>query len=191
MATFGMHLISEHRCLFAMLLLTVSLVATACGNGPARQLAIPAVRGRALDVTSQGSLPSRGPSGAVATAPQLQADAISDTGTVIYRVGQTAAAGSLRVTIDRVVGVAGEAGNMPEAGQRFLLVYMTVENSGKEAQALSFFSTSITDAAGRHYFVEPYASSLSGSVPLNALLPPGGRMSGTRADTYCRCTPEI
>lgn len=181
MTAHGTHLTAGRRWFLASLLLTIALVATACRSGLAAQAAVPDSLRGVLEVASQGSLAARGVSVAVLTVQELTLDSVAEAGAVTYRVGQTATVGSLRVTLDKVAATAGEAGNWPQAGQRFLLVYVTVENTGQAAQALTSFSTSVTDMAGTHYFVEPNAGYLSAAQPLDASIPAGGRMSGIRA----------
>ena len=58
--------------------------------------------------------------------------------------------------------------------------YFAVANAGAAPQALSFFSTSVTGMAGRRHNVEPHAGYLSAAQPVDAYLPPDGRMSGNR-----------
>lgn len=174
------HLIIDRRWLFTVLLTSITLTVTACGSELPAQAAIPGARGGAPRLASQDSLPATSASTALSSARESNGDSVADTETVIYRVGQTATVGDLRVTLDRVAASAGEAGNLPDAGQRFLLVYITVENTGEVPQPLSSFSTSVTDTAGRHFFVEPLAGRLSVAQRLELTIPPGGRTSGNR-----------
>jgi hypothetical protein len=181
MTTQRMHPTPERRWPFAVLLLTIILVTTACGSGLEAQAAAADSQVSAGQVASQGSLPARGLSGVASTAAQdVNADLVAGTDAAIYRVGQMAAVGDLRVTVDSVAVSAGVAGEMPDAGQHFLLVNITVVTTGKPAQALPFFSTSVTDMAGRHYFVEPRAGHLSAVQPPSVSRPLAGQATFSR-----------
>jgi Domain of unknown function (DUF4352) len=154
MTAHRMHLTAEWLCLLAIPLLTVVLVATACGAGVATHAAVPDARGVAPRGMPQDALSDRSDSAAAPTARGLDVAPVADVETVTYSVGQTAAVGDLLVTVDKVAVTAREAGNLPQAGKRFLFVYITVENTGKAAQSLNYLATSVTDTAGRRYFVE-------------------------------------
>jgi hypothetical protein len=175
-----MHPTAARSWLLAVLLLTITLVTTACGSGLEAHAAAADSQVSDEQVSSQGSLRARGVSGAASTAQDVNADAIAGPDAAIYRVGQTAAVGSLRVTLDKAAVAAGEAGNVADAGQRFVLVYLTVQNTGKEAQSLSLFSTMVTDMGGRRYFAESSAGFLSTARPLGSSIAPGDRTSGNR-----------
>jgi hypothetical protein len=175
-----MHLTAGRRRLLAALLLTTALVATACGGASATQGPVADGRSSAPAAARQGAPADESAPGAASATPAVPANLVADVDIVTYRVGETANLGNLRVTLDRAAVTAGEAGNVAEAGKRFLLIYLTLENTGKAAQSLSFFSTSVRDVAGRTYFVEPYAGYLSAARPLALVIAPRSRLSGNR-----------
>jgi hypothetical protein len=172
--------LSKHSGLFTVLLLTITLVTTACGSGSAAPAAAADAQGSAGQLASQGSLPARGVSGTASTSQDVNADPVAGADVAVYRVGQTAAVGDLRVTVDSVAVSAGVAGEMPDAGQHFLLVNITAETTGTPAQAPPFFSTMVTDMAGRYYFVEPRAGDLSAARLPGVSRPPAGQATFSR-----------
>jgi hypothetical protein len=89
-----------------------------------------------------------------------------------YTIGQTAPVGELRVTLDKVTTMSGEASNQPDPGNRFILAYFTVENTGKTAFAMNtLVATRFQDMAGKEYRValltsplDPLTNNLDGDV---------------------------
>jgi hypothetical protein len=99
---------------------------------------------------------------------------------VTNQIGQTATLGDLHVTLDQVVTVPGEGGNLPTAGNRFVFVSVTIENTGTTPLATNAVAqSSVQDAAGKQYGLEPNAIMLSASHPLNGEVAPGEKTSGT------------
>jgi len=99
---------------------------------------------------------------------------------VTNQIGQTATLGDLHMTLDNVATVPGEGGNLPTAGNRFVFVSVTIENTGKTPLATNAVAqSSMQDAAGTHYALAPNAIMLSATHPLNGEVAPGEKISGT------------
>ena len=99
-----------------------------------------------------------------------------------FQIGQTAAVGDLRVTLDSVAEAPLEAGNLPSPGNRFLLLHVTIENTGQETlQVTGLMETNLQDAAGNSYGFDPFANSLgaiNGDNSLDGTLAPGETHAG-------------
>lgn len=96
--------------------------------------------------------------------------------TASYRMGQTANVGDLRVTLDKVLISPGAGGILPTAGNHFVFVYFTVENTGKSASQLNMMtSTHLEDATGKQYtfdpdtiMLDPNTTNLDGGIEAGA-----------------------
>jgi hypothetical protein len=76
--------------------------------------------------------------------------------TASYQIGQTASVGDLQVTLDKVMISPGAGGILPTAGNHFVFVYFTVENTGQSASQLNMMtSTHLEDATGKQYTFDP------------------------------------
>lgn len=104
-----------------------------------------------------------------------------------FQIGQTAPLGDLRVTLDKMTTISGQAGNLPETGMRFLVLYLTVQNTGKTPlTTLALAVSTLTDAAGNVYGFNPnalYASTITSGGDLNGELAGGAKESGKVAYT--------
>lgn len=102
-----------------------------------------------------------------------------------YQMGQTARLGDLHITLDKMTTISGQAGNLPDAGMRFLVLYLTVENTGQTAlTSLSLASSTLTDATGTVYGFDPhalFAKGTNGSNDLNGDIASGAKESGALA----------
>jgi hypothetical protein len=101
-------------------------------------------------------------------------------------LGDTSTLGDLRVTLDKVAQEPGTVNNVPDAGDRFLIVYVTIENTGKTpVSLLSFSQASMADAAGKLYGYNlktvMVTSALQG-ITLSGEIQPGEK--GTAAGGY-------
>ena len=95
------------------------------------------------------------------------------------QVGQTATLGDLSVTLDKVTAVPGELGNLPDAGNRFIFVYVTIENTGTATlRTNSVTQATLSDPAGKQYYFEPNAIMLGVSRSLNGEVASGEKTSG-------------
>lgn len=99
-----------------------------------------------------------------------------------FQIGQTASVGDLRVTLDKVSEAPLDAGNLPQPGNRFLLVHVTIRNTGAAAmQVAGLGETNLKDAAGNSYGFDPFANNLpaaGGDNALDAQIPAGGTHAG-------------
>jgi hypothetical protein len=99
-----------------------------------------------------------------------------------FQVGETASVGDLRVTLDSVAEAPLEVGHLPTAGNRFLLVHVTVENTGQAAfRVTGIMETNLKDAAGNSYGYDPFANTLSAvnsDTSLEGEIPAGGTRTG-------------
>ncbi|HEY3291284.1 MAG TPA: DUF4352 domain-containing protein, partial [Anaerolineae bacterium] len=99
-----------------------------------------------------------------------------------YNIGQTANDGDLRITLDKVTTVAGEGNNLPEHGNRFVVFYATVANTGKTPLSVPVFAfPMVNDAAGKTYPFSPNTIMLSAahiSDLIGVDIPAGGKLSG-------------
>jgi hypothetical protein len=93
-----------------------------------------------------------------------------------YGIGQTAAVGDLRLTLDRVATVAG----VPTAGNRFVFAYFTVANKGQTPfQINTLTGTHWEDAAGKQYFADPFSVGLDpNTTNFDGAIAPGATQSG-------------
>jgi hypothetical protein len=99
-----------------------------------------------------------------------------------YQIGQTASVGDLRVTLDKVSEAALDPSSLPQVGNRFLLVHVTIQNAGQVALQITGLSeTNLKDAAGTSYGYDPFANNLpevSSDNGLDGEIPAGGTRSG-------------
>jgi hypothetical protein len=99
-----------------------------------------------------------------------------------FQIGQTASVGDLRVTLDSVAEAPLEVGHLPTAGNRFLLVHVTIENTGQAAfQVNGVMETNLKDAAGNSYGFDPFANTLgavNSDTMLDGEIPAGGTRTG-------------
>ena len=96
-------------------------------------------------------------------------------------IGQTGSVGDLRVTVDRVSQPA-IADGLPQPGNRFLIVHVTIANTGKTAlQVTALGETDMKDAAGNSYGFDPFANSLPSlgvGLGFDGEIPAGGTKAG-------------
>ena len=119
--------------------------------------------------------------GVSANVPQAQAPGAPATPLpASYQIGQTAPVGDLRVTLDRVATLPGADANLPAPGNRFVFVYLTVENTGQTAFAVNTLTgTHWEDAAGKQYFGDPFSVGLDpNATNFEGDIQPGTKRSG-------------
>jgi Domain of unknown function (DUF4352) len=96
-------------------------------------------------------------------------------------IGQTGNVGDLRVTVDKVSQPA-IADGLPQPGNRFLIVHVTIANTGKTAlQVTALGETNMKDAAGNDYGFDPFANalpSLGAGGGFDGEIPAGGTKVG-------------
>jgi Domain of unknown function (DUF4352) len=97
-------------------------------------------------------------------------------------VGDTATFGDLKVTLTKVAADPGVVGNAPDAGNRFIVIYATIENTGKTTLSnLSIAQSNLSDAAGTLYGYSQKTVMLTSSLP--GLTLNGEIQSGEKATT--------
>jgi hypothetical protein len=99
-----------------------------------------------------------------------------------FQIGQTATVGDLSVTLDKVSQAPLDQGNLAQPGNRFLLVHVTITNTGQTAlQVTALAETNLQDAAGNNYGFDPFANSTAAVTSDNGLdgeVPAGGTRAG-------------
>jgi hypothetical protein len=97
----------------------------------------------------------------------------------IYKVGDVIAMGTTTLTINEVAYPAGDQFNQPQAGNKFLVVDLTLENKGAQAISVStLMQMSIKDAGSRKYAVDIMASMASGGTSPDGEIAPGEKLRG-------------
>jgi len=99
-----------------------------------------------------------------------------------FQIGQTATVGDLSVTLDKVSEASLDQTGLPQVGNRFLLVHVTITNTGQTAlQVTTLSETNLKDAAGNSYGFDPFANSTAAVTSDNGLdgeVPAGGTRAG-------------
>jgi len=95
-----------------------------------------------------------------------------------YQIGQTASVGDLRVTLDKVAVAPPSANPLQQAGDRYLLVHITIQNTGQTALQVNGTETSLKDAAGAVYGFDPFVSSSATGALIDGPIPAGGTLAG-------------
>jgi hypothetical protein len=99
-----------------------------------------------------------------------------------FQIGQTASVGDLRVTLDHVSEPAMDPGSLPQPGNRFLLVHITIQNSGQSpAEITGLSEMNLKDGAGTSYGFDPFANSLAavgGADSMDGTLAAGATRAG-------------
>lgn len=97
-------------------------------------------------------------------------------------IGENATLGDMHITLDKVATVAGDVGNLPDAGNRFVVVSATLENSGKTPlTTLSFSTSTLKDAAGNVYGFDQHVIAISAAKSglIDGEIPAGEKRSGS------------
>jgi hypothetical protein len=99
-----------------------------------------------------------------------------------FGIGQMANDGDLRITLDKVVTVASDMNNLPDSGNRFVVFYATIVNTGKTPLSVPVFAYPVVnDASGQLYPFDPHTIMLSTANITDLIgvdVPPGGKLSG-------------
>lgn len=96
-----------------------------------------------------------------------------------FKVGDIVEIGTLALTVNEVTSPAGDDFNKPEAGKKFLVVDLTVENKSAETAAISsLLQMSLKDAGGQTYDMDLSASVASGGTSPDGELAPGEKIRG-------------
>jgi len=107
------------------------------------------------------------------------ADIAGETSQQTYNVGDVIAMGTTTLTVNEVVYPAGDQFNQPNAGNKFLVVDLTIENKSATAISVStYLQTSLKDSAGQKYDVDLMASVASGGSSPDGEIAPGEKLRG-------------
>lgn len=130
----------------------------------------------AINAAVGDACPNTSPDAAQAGLPTAQSTPLAAG----YGIGQTAPVGDLRVTLDKVVALPGVDALRPTPGNRFVFVYFTVENMGKDTfQVNTLTGTHWEDAAGKQYFFDPDTIMLDpNTTNFDGGIQPGAKQSG-------------
>ena len=107
--------------------------------------------------------------------PPTEASAAAE----VLEIGQTGELDGLRVTLNEVKVVEGNEIFKPAAGQQFVVVDVTFENTGAEdANVSSMLQMEMRDDSGQAYAIDLGATSASGGKSPEGAIPPGDRLRG-------------
>ncbi len=96
-----------------------------------------------------------------------------------YGIGETANLGDLAVTVHSVQQIEGSEFIQPEAGNRFIVLDVTIENRGiEEAQISTVLQMELRDPEGRRYQPDFMATADAGTASLDTVLVAGDRVRG-------------
>ncbi|MGB0384160.1 MAG: DUF4352 domain-containing protein [Ardenticatenaceae bacterium] len=96
-----------------------------------------------------------------------------------YVVGDIIEVGDLTIRVNEVTYPTGDDFNKPEAGNQFVVVDVTFENKGTEANAISsLLQMTLKDATGQKYDLDLLASTASGGSTPDGEIAPGEKLRG-------------
>lgn len=96
-----------------------------------------------------------------------------------YNVGDVVSIGDLTITVNEVTFPGGDDFNRPEAGKKFLVVDLTIENKGAEPAMIStLLQMSLKDETGQKYDVDIMASVASGGASPDGEIAAGDKLRG-------------
>lgn len=102
-----------------------------------------------------------------------------ETAQTTYRIGDVVKIGDINLTISGVSTPAGESFAQPSQGNKFLVVYMTLENRAAKAQSIStLLQMSVKDSTGQKYSVSLTALAASGGSSPDGELAAGEKVRG-------------
>lgn len=117
--------------------------------------------------------------GAVAVVSSTATSDSSNTGNANHKVGDAVTLGSLKVTLNAAKTVAGKDYFKPKAGMKFVVVNVTLENTGSEAENVSsLLQMEIKDATGQAYDESLSADSVAGGKVPGGSIAPGDKLRG-------------
>ena len=107
------------------------------------------------------------------------AELAGETAQQTYNVGDVIAMGTTNITINEVLYPAGDQFNQPNAGFKFLVVDITIENLSATAISVStLLQMSVKDSSSQKYDVDLMASVASGGTTPDGELAPGEKLRG-------------
>jgi uncharacterized protein DUF4352 len=96
-----------------------------------------------------------------------------------HQLGETISAGDLKLTVNAVDTPKGDQLSTPKAGNRFVAVDLTIENTGQQAAHLSTLAQmSLKDRAGWKYSLDLLATTAAGGSTPEGELAPGEKLRG-------------
>jgi hypothetical protein len=96
-----------------------------------------------------------------------------------FSIGETVEIGDIALTVNEVTRPSGDELNQPEEGKTFVVVDLTLENKGDEAeQVSSLMQMSLKDDTGQKYDIDLMASVASGGTAPEGEISPGEKLRG-------------
>jgi hypothetical protein len=116
-------------------------------------------------------------SGTVKVEPP--AELAGETAQQTYNVGNVIAMGTTNITVNEVLYPTGDEFNKPNAGFKFLVVDLTIENLSATAISVSsLLQMSVKDSSSQKYDVDLMASVASGGSSPEGEIAPGEKLRG-------------
>lgn len=107
------------------------------------------------------------------------AELAGETAQKTYNVGDVIAMGTTTLKVNEVLSPAGDQFNKPKAGNKFIVVDITIENKGTTAISVStLLQMSIKDAGSQKYSIDLMASMASGGTSPDGEIAPGEKLRG-------------
>jgi hypothetical protein len=109
------------------------------------------------------------------------AELAGETEQQTYNIGDVVQIGSVAITVNGTSNPPGDQFNTPNAGNKFLVIDLTVENKGSTALSFSFstlLQTYLKDSSGQKYEVDFGASIASGGSSPDGEIAPGEKLRG-------------
>lgn len=117
--------------------------------------------------------------GAEPVTVEPPASIAGETSQQTYNVGDVIAMGTTNLTVNEVLYPAGDDFNKPNAGFKFLVVDLTIENTGAAAISVStLLQMSVKDPSGQNFDVDLMASVASGGSSPDGEIAPGEKFRG-------------
>ena len=107
------------------------------------------------------------------------AELAGETAQQTYNVGDIIAMGTTNITVNEVLYPTGDQFNQPNAGFKFLVVDLTIENLSATAISVStLLQMSVKDSSSQKYDVDLMASVASGGSSPDGEIAPGEKLRG-------------
>lgn len=117
--------------------------------------------------------------GAEPVTVEPPASIAGETSQQTYNVGDVIAMGTTNITVNEVLYPAGDQFNKPNAGFKFLVVDITIENKSTTAISVStLLQMSVKDSGGQKFDVDLMASVASGGSSPDGEIAPGEKLRG-------------
>lgn len=117
--------------------------------------------------------------GAEPVTVEPPASIAGETSQQTYNIGDVIAMGTTNITVNEVLYPAGDQFNKPNAGFKFLVVDITIENTSATAISVStLLQMSVKDSGGQKFDVDLMASVASGGSSPDGEIAPGEKLRG-------------